>query len=124
MSALRENLSQNMQTLRERLQRGMNKTASKRPPEFQSLTDQEVAAINTALRNKDVQVEVHVGPKTDVGSPNRKGSMLGKLRDELVSSGELGSDRNKVLATDTVPITQDSIDRAANPAKTSSDVGK
>ena len=119
MSAIRENLHQNMQALRGRLTDATQAMdVASRPAEFRALTDEEIYALRDALTKKEIGIELHVGPTTLVGSESRAGSMLSQLRQELRSSGEFGAlpgeTGNDVLAQKTTSISQDSVDRAAN----------
>jgi hypothetical protein len=120
MSAIRENLHQNMKALRARLEETVNATkAESRPAEFGALGDAEIDALSDALDSNEFSIELHLGPTTRVGSESRSGSMLGQLRQELRASGEFGSGAGSVgkdvLAQKTATIAQDSVDRAATP---------
>jgi hypothetical protein len=97
-------------------------TAASRPSEFSALTDHEIDALYTALKQNEFSIELHIGPTTLVGAESRSNSMLSQLREELRTSGEFGSNPGQVgrdvLGAKTVPISQDSIDRAATDPKT------
>jgi hypothetical protein len=121
MSAIRENLHQNMKALRARLAEATRAAeANERPSEFQALSKAEMNALTVALRANEFRVELHVGPATKVGDGSRGGSMLGQLRDELRSSGEFGSAPGvvgkDVLGPQPTPISKDSVDRASIPS--------
>lgn len=97
MSAIRENLRENMATLKKRLEKATKATDSdSRPEEFRALSKREIAALSDAVEFNEFQLELHVGPTTLVGSEARAGSVLAQLRHELMTSGEFGGQPGQV----------------------------
>ncbi|HWO21740.1 MAG TPA: hypothetical protein VNO30_23380 [Kofleriaceae bacterium] len=98
MSAIRENLNANMERLRREIREAVKaKTPVTRPAGYHHLTEAQLAALQQAMQNSDFTIELHLGPKTSIGTESRPDSILSKLRAELRASPELSG--KDVLAT-------------------------